>query len=169
MIGEATFDARQVAGNVIDELKEKYADKALTFEYMGDLEAWCHNLTYESFKRAAYNLMDNAARHSYTGGRIKVLCQIQGPMMVLSVRDYGPGMDRQTLEKAKEAFWRRESKYYDGTHGSGLGLAFVNRLAERTGGVLSLESERGKGTTATLIVGNQSSQSVQDVSKVRAA
>jgi len=66
--------------------------------------------------------------------------------VVLSVRDTGCGMDVRMLARAAEPFFttKEEGK------GSGLGLAMVDRFADRAGGRLVLESRPGMGTTAEI-------------------
>lgn len=66
--------------------------------------------------------------------------------LVLSVIDDGPGMDARTREQAEEAFFTTKAE------GSGLGLAFVRRVAEAHGGTLRIESRLGHGTTVTMVI-----------------
>jgi two-component system sensor histidine kinase HydH len=62
----------------------------------------------------------------------------------LTVRDDGPGMDARTRERAFDEFFTTK-----GT-GSGLGLAYVRRVAEEQGGAAHIESTLGRGTVVTL-------------------
>jgi signal transduction histidine kinase len=64
----------------------------------------------------------------------------------LSVADDGPGMDALTREQAEEAFFTTKAT------GTGLGLAFVRRVAEAHGGRLRIESKLDAGTTVTLVL-----------------
>lgn len=66
--------------------------------------------------------------------------------LVVSVTDDGPGMDARTREQAEEAFFTTKAQ------GTGLGLAFVRRVAEAHGGSLRIESRLGQGTTVTLSI-----------------
>ncbi len=68
-----------------------------------------------------------------------------GPYVCLAVADTGEGMPSETLERAIEPFFSTK-----GGRGTGLGLSMVHGLAAQSGGKLTLESTRGKGTIATL-------------------
>ncbi len=65
----------------------------------------------------------------------------------ISVRDTGIGMDEQMLARVFDPFWRADIA--DNTL-KGLGLPLAQRLAERFGWRLGLESRLGEGTKATL-------------------
>ena len=69
-----------------------------------------------------------------------------GRYVCLSVTDSGNGMDRETLERAKEPFFTTKGI----GKGTGLGLPMVHGLAEQSGGRFRLRSRVGEGTTAEL-------------------
>ena len=69
-----------------------------------------------------------------------------GPYVRLAVTDSGDGMDEDTLKRATEPFFTTKGI----GKGTGLGLPMVHGLAEQTGGRFTLQSRRGKGTTAEL-------------------
>jgi signal transduction histidine kinase len=66
--------------------------------------------------------------------------------VVISVADAGEGMDARHAERAFDDFYTTKP------HGSGLGLAFVRRVALAHGGDVSLESRVGAGTVVRLRV-----------------
>jgi CheY-like chemotaxis protein len=69
-----------------------------------------------------------------------------GHYVRLSVSDTGSGMDAETLRRATEPFYSTKGV----GKGTGLGLSMVHGLAAQSGGMLVLESTRGRGTTATV-------------------
>jgi PAS domain S-box-containing protein len=69
-----------------------------------------------------------------------------GPMMRLSVTDNGSGMAPAVLARVTEPFFTTKPK----GKGTGLGLAMARGFVEQSGGVLTLDSEEGRGTTVTL-------------------
>jgi len=89
------------------------------------------------------NLLRNAC--SYTD-RGKVMVRVEGNRLVVS--DTGIGMSPETLAHAFDPFFKGAR---DRPLGVGLGLSIVNRLCDRFGWRVELESTLDSGTTATLV------------------
>ena len=77
------------------------------------------------------NLLDNALRHTPSGGTITVACGESGGSAWLSVEDSGTGIAPAERERVFERFYRAPGSPGDG---SGLGLAIVREIARQHGG-----------------------------------
>jgi two-component system OmpR family sensor kinase len=82
------------------------------------------------------NLIENALRYTPAGGRVDVGIHRQGAGVSLVVADSGPGVARAERERVFDAFYRVAGT---DTEGSGLGLSIVKTLADRLGGIVSLD------------------------------
>jgi signal transduction histidine kinase len=97
------------------------------------------------------NLLTNAAKFTPAGGRVELQAEVDGRGLKVSVSDTGRGMPPETIERAFEPFFQgSDSDVSRKREGTGLGLAISRRLAEMHGGNVTLESQLGRGTTATL-------------------
>jgi signal transduction histidine kinase len=93
------------------------------------------------------NLVSNAIKFSHPGGQITIQAQEQETHTVISVHDTGVGIRKNILEKL---FLITEKVSEMGTaneHGTGLGLILCKELVEKSGGVIWVNSEPGKGST----------------------
>jgi light-regulated signal transduction histidine kinase (bacteriophytochrome) len=92
------------------------------------------------------NLMGNALKYrADQPPRIHVSARQVGEMWCFSVKDNGIGVDPQYKEKIFGVFKRlSHDRKYSGT---GIGLAICQRVVERYGGRIWVESELGKGAT----------------------
>jgi signal transduction histidine kinase len=88
------------------------------------------------------NLLRNAC-HYTDEGRITVTVRADS----VAIRDSGIGMNPEELARVFEPFYRAGDRQRDG---QGIGLSIVQRLSQRYGWPVSLESESGKGTTAII-------------------
>ena len=91
--------------------------------------------------------MRNAQRFNPPTQPIEMRAQREGERIVISVRDHGPGVDVECLQKLGEPFYRAPGQT---TQGHGLGLAIARRAAERHGASLSLANHPEGGFIATL-------------------
>jgi two-component system sensor histidine kinase BaeS len=101
-------------------------------------------------KQALINLLDNALRHTPSGGTITVRVDTHDTAIRLSVGDTGPGIDSQHLPHLFERFYRVDQARDRQSGGTGLGLAIVKEIVEAHGGRIEAQSQIGEGTTMTI-------------------
>jgi two-component system phosphate regulon sensor histidine kinase PhoR len=110
----------------------------------------------DEIQRVAENLVENAVKYGESGGRVDVgLAVAERPgrasgHVVLTVRDYGPGIAPEHLPRLTERFYRADVAQSREKGGTGLGLAIVKHIVNRHKGQLAIESEPGKGALFTV-------------------
>ncbi|MDD4101987.1 MAG: ATP-binding protein, partial [Kiritimatiellae bacterium] len=116
----------------------------LSLECQEDLYASVHSGLVE---QAVVNLIDNAIKYGVSGGeaKIEIAARREGGAVVISVRDYGPGIENTHLERLFERFYRVDKGRSRDLGGTGLGLAIVKHIALIHGGTADVKSEPGKG------------------------
>jgi two-component system cell cycle sensor histidine kinase PleC len=99
-----------------------------------------------ALKQILINLVSNAVKFTPEGGHIEVVGSLarDGGFQIM-VRDNGPGIPRDKIDKIFTPFSQVDNRYDRQAGGTGLGLALVRGLAELHGGRAWLESESGKG------------------------
>ncbi len=96
----------------------------------------------EPLRRAVDNVLRNAVRHSPQGGRIDVELQQTAEWSSLSVRDFGPGVPEQLLERIFEPFFQVDPARSAAQDGLGLGLCIAKRSVEMHHGSIAAENGR---------------------------
>jgi two-component system sensor histidine kinase BaeS len=97
------------------------------------------------------NLVQNAVTHSPAGGEVEITVATgDGRRATVEVRDHGPGIPAEQLERIWERFWRADPSRSRATGGMGLGLPIARRLMEAMGGTITVESGVGTGATFTI-------------------
>ena len=88
------------------------------------------------------NILDNAAKHGGEGKRITAAIGMDGSDVVITIRDFGPGIPDEEMPHVKKKFYKGSSK----ARGSGIGLAVCDEIVTRHGGTLTLRNAEGGGT-----------------------
>jgi len=96
------------------------------------------------------NLASNAIKYTDPGGRVTVRIAAEGDSVVASVEDTGIGISAPDQQQLFREFFRSTNPAALARPGTGLGLAIVSRIVARHGGSVDIDSERGRGTTATV-------------------
>ena len=106
-----------------------------------------------ALKQILINLVSNAVKFTPEGGRISVVGGLaRDSGFQIAVRDNGPGIPREKLDKIFSPFNQVDNRYDRQAGGTGLGLALVRGLAELHGGRAWLESEQGRGCAAFVVL-----------------
>jgi two-component system phosphate regulon sensor histidine kinase PhoR len=95
------------------------------------------------------NLIENAMKYGKSGKRVLVGARLlEGEQMVeFFVRDFGPGIPSEHLDRIFERFYRVDKARSRESGGTGLGLAIVKHIVMAHGGRIRAESELGSGVT----------------------
>lgn len=122
-------------------VENKITDPAMSF--IGEKQA---------LKQMLLNLMSNAIKFSSMESLMMLDAELDAAgRLRISVTDTGKGLDEKELEKALSAFGQLETEHSRNKSGTGLGLTLVKSLIELHGGELEFISQKGIGTTVTLI------------------
>ena len=100
----------------------------------------------ERLRQVFCNLLDNAAKHGGSGGRIDVSIRQEILDAIIEIRDYGPGIPKEELPFIKNKFYKGSSK----ARGSGIGLAVCEEITTRHEGTLSIGNAEGGGCLVTI-------------------
>jgi len=93
------------------------------------------------------NLIENSLKYAKAGKRIRVGARLVNSEIQFSVRDFGPGIASEHLDRIFERFYRVDKARSRESGGTGLGLAIVKRIVQSHGGRIWAESELGSGAT----------------------
>ena len=93
------------------------------------------------------NLLSNAVKMSPAGEVVRVSARRDGGMILVQVRDSGPGLDSNSKNIIFEKFGRIDNYPTGKSEGAGLGLFISKQIVEHHGGRIWVDSMPGKGAT----------------------
>lgn len=106
---------------------------------------------YDRLTQVVNNLVLNAIRHTPPYGQITIEAKRMDDQVKLKICDTGEGIDEEALPYIFDRFWRGD-KARPHTGSTGLGLAIARQLIHAHNGRIEVESERGQGTTFTIML-----------------
>ena len=127
----------------------------------------------QAIKQMLMNLMSNAVKFSPENSLMMLDAEIDSKKRLrISVTDTGVGLTEDEIEKVLSPFGQLDTEHSRMKSGTGLGLTLVKSLIELHGGELEIVSQKGIGTTVTLIfpekrvAKSKDSQNVVDISSI---
>ncbi len=102
------------------------------------------------FTNIINNLLDNAVKYSKDDLKIKVTTLNTGSNLRIKIEDNGIGMNKETLNRVFEKFYRAHTGNLHNVKGFGLGLSYVKTIVDAHHGKIKADSSPGKGSCFTL-------------------
>ncbi len=137
-----------IAENFKLQLDEKMGRVELEFDATDD----CVEGDEVHFTNMLSNLLDNGIKYakSDTPPVIKITTQNVGKFVRIRIEDNGIGMNKETLTRIFEKFYRAHTGNVHNVKGFGLGLSYVKTMTEAHNGKIKVESTPGKGSVFTI-------------------
>ncbi len=136
---------RDLINDATKELRPQVESKGLDFRVEVPVDLPPIKADRSQLERVLSNLVVNALRYT-KHGEIKIIVQPRGNSVAVSVSDTGSGIPQEYLPHIFDKFVQVPGA---ATGGAGLGLAISKLIVEAHGGQISVQSERGKGSTFT--------------------
>ena len=111
----------------------------------------------KKIQQVLYNLIDNAIKFSDSDSSITVETTDRGDKVYISVKDYGIGIPRDSLNKIWERFYKTDASRGKDKKGTGLGLSIVKEAIQAHGENINVISTEGVGTEFIFSLSKKSS------------
>lgn len=105
-------------------------------------------------EEAVCNLLDNAVKHTPSGGTVTVGVKNYELFSAVRVADTGPGISEEEQAKIFGRFYRAPGAWQ--AEGVGIGLYLTRQIVEKQGGYVKVESTPGMGSTFSLYIPRES-------------
>ncbi|RFZ84981.1 PAS domain S-box protein [Mucilaginibacter terrenus] len=137
------FDFTQMLSDSIESVQLKADNHQIILESADSLTYTGDRLRLEQVMN---NFLTNAVKYSPNGGRILINSRVQDNGVVVSVEDFGIGIDEEHLDKLFDRYYRVDNTAMR-FEGLGLGLFISSEILKRHHGTFWIESRQGQGTT----------------------
>jgi signal transduction histidine kinase len=148
-VAHAPFDLAAVVDEVREITDAMARGKPLTVRVVPDGQPARATGDADWTRHVLLNLASNAVRHT-SSGSVTLRVERNGSAVGVSVRDTGPGIAPEHVERIFDRFFRVDPSRNRDRGGTGLGLAIARLLAELQDGTIAVESRPGAGSTFTV-------------------
>ncbi|TDE11558.1 sensor histidine kinase [Dyadobacter psychrotolerans] len=141
-------DIRLLTMNIFERLENIASDRNVTLKVKPDdlSEVWV-NADLDRIEQVMLNLIENAIKYGNEGGKVIVHFNESKKQVEVSVRDNGPGIPQEHLNRIFERFYRVDKSRSKERGGTGLGLAIVKHIINAHDTKIAVMSKPDKGTT----------------------
>ena len=144
------MDIGEVVDRVIELSQRRVQAAEMTLEHDVEPDLPPVRLDANAYTLAVLNLIDNAIKYAPDGKKIRLELRRVKNRIVLSVRDWGSGIDPEEQERIFDRFYRAKAIRLKPIRGSGIGLALVRHIARAHGGDVEVTSAPGSGSTFSI-------------------
>lgn len=154
-------DFKEIVDAALTAMRETAAARSIEIVWRPEHDSALIHGDPSRLQQVVSNLVSNAIKFSREGSRVEIVLQPQDSKYVLSVRDFGQGIEPEFLPLVFERFSQADSSSTRRSGGLGLGLAIARHLVELHGGKIEARSE-GPGKGAEFKVSLPLSQPAQN-------
>jgi CHASE2 domain-containing sensor protein/two-component sensor histidine kinase len=146
MLNPQTFvelDFTALAHQAVDDFYPLAAEKKIILcRHLGNEPTWVHG-KFDLLLRAVFNLISNAIKYSIPGATVEIKMQKNDASVFIQIVDTGPGIPPEFMKGLFSRF-SRSQEAQQSQPGSGLGLYFVQLVAKKHNGSISVNSQPGQ-------------------------
>lgn len=102
---------------------------------------------HSHFINVLVNILDNGIKYSDKAPKLDIFTENFTNYIVVKIQDHGNGMSKTVQKQIFDKFYREHTGDVHNVKGHGLGLAYVKNIVDNHQGEISVESEKGKGST----------------------
>ncbi|HUA08252.1 MAG TPA: ATP-binding protein [Candidatus Acidoferrales bacterium] len=143
------IDLEEVAHPIVASFEPQAANKGVRLELRA-MRPVSVEADPDRLSQVFVNLIDNAIRHTSSGGSVTVELDANGNDAIMRVRDTGDGIPYRDIPHIFERFYVVDRSRTRESGGAGLGLAIVKGIIDAHGGTVATESMLGRGTLFTV-------------------
>lgn len=146
-----SFDASAMLRNVVETFSLIAADKHISLEFDAPAVLTI-NGDPQWLERAVVNLLDNAIKHTDSGGNMTLRASEDQNGLRIEIWDNGRGIPNEALPHIFERFYRADPSRGKEIEGVGLGLSLVKWIVDQHRGTIEVSSHANQGTAFVIHV-----------------
>lgn len=149
LLDVTSFDINQVIKKTCASFEGICTKKKIQFNLVFSDKELYVDADMGKIQQVLYNLIDNAIKFSHTNSKIKVSSTVKGEKVFISVKDYGAGIPKASINKIWERFYKLDASRGKDKKGTGLGLSITKEIIQSHNENIDVISTEGVGSEFT--------------------
>jgi signal transduction histidine kinase/DNA-binding response OmpR family regulator len=149
VLNSETYDLVSFTKEIVNDFAIKAKKSNIDLQFICPFKELPYTFDAEKLDKVFFNLISNAFKYTPNDGLIHITLLRSIQNIEITVSDNGVGMDKKDKDNAFELFYRATQNV---SFGTGLGLALSREFVGLHDGDISVESEKGKGTTFKIVL-----------------
>lgn len=145
------IDLRNLLPGLVDSMRGAAERAKLRLEaFFDEHSSLVVSADKDRMEKVFINLLFNAIKFTPAGGSVRVAGRQENGSVVVEVQDTGIGIAEDKLDQVFSRFWQEDGSSTRTRQGTGIGLALVKELVQLHDGAVTVQSQKGVGTTFTV-------------------
>ena len=149
VISPQIFDLTELTLSIIKDMQSEIKEAGHKLTFKNKSKKFLVLADTHGARMIIENLISNAIKYTPPGGKIEITLLKKNNVVKFCIKDNGVGIDGKDFSKLFKQFSRIPNELTKQTSGSGIGLYLASYLAKLNGGTITVESDRGVGSTFT--------------------
>ena len=141
-----SFDINSVIKNTVESFEGVCIKKRISFNLVFSKKEEYVDGDMDKIQQVLYNLIDNAVKFSHSNSKIKISVSEKNEKILISVKDYGVGIPKDSIKRIWERFYKTDSSRGKDKKGTGLGLSIVKEIMNAHNENINVISTKDVGT-----------------------
>lgn len=141
-----SFDINHVIKKTAESFEGTCRDRKITLNLVFSSKSLFIDADMGKIQQVLYNLIDNAIKFSHSNSKIKVTVEEKGEKAFVSVKDFGIGIPKESLNKIWDRFYKTDTSRGKDKKGTGLGLSITKEIIQSHNENINVVSTIGVGT-----------------------
>jgi signal transduction histidine kinase len=144
-----SFDINNIIKKTAASFEGSCREKKISFNLVFSSRETYVDADMGKIQQVLYNLIDNAIKFSHNNSKIRVSSEEKGDKVLISVKDYGIGIPKDSINKVWERFFKTDASRGRDKRGTGLGLSITKEIIQAHNENINVISTEGVGTEFT--------------------
>jgi len=145
----SSFDINSVIKKTAASFEGICRNKKISINLVFSAKETYVNADMDKIQQVLYNLIDNAIKFSHNNSNIRISSEEKGEKVFISVKDYGIGIPKESLNRIWERFYKTDASRGKDKRGTGLGLSITKEIIQAHNENITVVSTEGVGSEFT--------------------